>query len=234
MKKLVASMACVAILSPLAASADWTGSGELGLVFARGNSDTETVNAALELVYDQDRWSNQINISYLRAESEGELNASRLLASNVTNYNLSERSYLVGAARYDRDRFSSFDYQASASLGYGYKLIDRESHQLTGEIGPGLRHSELRESGDSETELIGRGALNYSWQISETAALTNDFLVETGSSNTFLENAVSLEVAINSALSLKTGVSVRHNTDVEPGRDKTDYQSTVNLVYSFD
>lgn len=234
MKKLVASMACVAILSPLAASADWTGSGELGLVFARGNSDTETVNAALELVYDQDRWSNQINISYLRAESEGELNASRLLASNVTNYNLNERSYLVGAARYDRDRFSSFDYQASASLGYGYKLIDRESHQLTGEIGPGLRHSELRESGDSETELIGRGALNYSWQISETAALTNDFLVETGSSNTFLENAVSLEVAINSALSLKTGVSVRHNTDVEPGRDKTDYQSTVNLVYSFD
>ena len=234
MKKSVASMVCAAILLPVSAVAEWTGSGELGLVFARGNSDTETVNAALELIYDQDRWSNQSNISYLRAESEGELNASRLLASNETNYRLSERSYLLGVARYDRDRFSSFDYQASASLGYGRTLIDRENHQLKAEIGPGLRHSELRESGESETELIGRGNLGYDWQISETAALTNDFLVESGSSNTFFENALALEVAINSALSLKTGVSVRHNTDVEPGRDKTDYQSTVNLVYSFD
>ena len=207
MKKLVISTACAAILLPCSALAEWTGSGELGLVFARGNSDTETVNAAIELIYSQDRW---------------------------TNYNLNERSYLLGVVRYDRDRFSSFEYQASFGLGYGYKFIDSETHKLTGEIGPGVRHSELRESGDSETELIGRGSLDYAWQISETASLTNLFLVESGSSNTFLENALALEVAINSAMSLKTGVSVRHNTDVEVGRDKTDYLSTVNLVYSFD
>ncbi|MEM7053791.1 MAG: DUF481 domain-containing protein [Pseudomonadota bacterium] len=234
MKKYVLAAACVVILSPLSARAEWTGSGELGLVFARGNSDTETVNAAIELIYSKDRWINQTNVSYLRSENENELNASRFLASNETNYSLNERSYILGAARYDRDRFSSFDYQASFALGYGYKIIDSETHKLTGEIGPGVRHSELRESGDSETELIGRASLDYAWQISETASLSNLFLVESGSSNTFLENALSLEVAINSAMSLKTGVSVRHNTDVEAGRDKTDYLSTVNLVYSFD
>ncbi len=40
-------------------------------------------------------------------------------------------------------------------------------------------------------------------------------------------------MAIKDSLALKTGFSVRHNSDVEPGRDKTDYLSTVNLVYSF-
>ena len=234
MKKCFVALMLGALMLPFSIQADWTGSGELGLVFARGNSDTETVNAAIDLLYSQGRWSNQTTASYLRAESEGELNASRLLMANETNYSLNDRSYLLGVARYDRDRFSSFDYQASIAAGYGYKFVDNEVHRLTGEIGPGVRFSEERATGDSETELIGRGSLDYAWQISETAAITNLFLVESGSSNTFLENSLSLEVAINTTMSLKTGISVRHNTDVEPGRDKTDYQSTVNLVYSFD
>jgi len=230
---LLAALLAAAVQSGLA-QADWTGSGELGLVFARGNSDTETINAALEFIYSQDRWTNQSNISYLRSENEGELNASRFLASNKTNYSLSDRSYILGVARYDRDRFTSFEYQASLALGYGYRIIDGDAHTLVGEIGPGVRYSELRETGDSETELIARGSLDYIWTISESANLRNLFLVESGSSNTFLENALTLEVAINSAMSLKTGVSVRHNTDVDAGRDKTDYLSTINLVYSFD
>ncbi|MCA1778451.1 MAG: DUF481 domain-containing protein [Xanthomonadaceae bacterium] len=55
----------------------------------------------------------------------------------------------------------------------------------------------------------------------------------TGSANPFLESVLALEVAINAPMSLKTGFSVRRNTDVEPGWDQTDYLSTVNLVYSF-
>nr|WP_240956102.1 DUF481 domain-containing protein [Wenzhouxiangella sp. XN79A] len=219
---------------PLPALADWTGSGELGLVFARGNSDTETINAKLGLVYTQDRWSNETELSYLRSENEGSLDASRFLASNLTRYDLNDRSYLIGSARYDADKFSSFEYQASAALGWGYRVLTGETHVLKIEAGPGVRFTEARDSGDSETDFIGRGAVDYLWNLSETARLENKFLVETGASNTFLENDLALTVAINGALSLKTGVAVRHNTDVEPGRDNTDVLSTVNLVYSFD
>ncbi|MEM1080408.1 MAG: DUF481 domain-containing protein [Pseudomonadota bacterium] len=234
MKRILLAVAIALLLQSSFAAAQWTGSGELGLVFARGNSDTETINAAIELIYARDRWSNQTNFSYLRSENEGELDASRFLFSNQTNYELSERSYLLGVARYDRDKFSSFEYQASIAAGYGYKLINSESQTLLGEIGPGVRSSELRDSGDTETELIVRGKLDYAWTISDTAKLTNLLLVESGSSNTFVENGLALEVAINSTLSLKTGLSVRHNTDVEPGTEKTDYLTTANLVYSFD
>lgn len=233
-RKFTPLVGLVAILAPLSAAADWTGSGELGLVFARGNSDTETVNAKLGLAYTRDRWSNETELSYLRSENEGELDASRFLASNKTRYELNERSYLIGSGRYDNDKFSSFDYQATAAIGYGYRVLDSETHSLSLEAGPGVRFSEERDTGDKQTDVIGRGAVDYAWTISETAKLTNGFLVETGSSNTFLENELALTVAINGDLSLKTGVAVRHNTDVEAGRDNTDVLSTVNLVYSFD
>jgi putative salt-induced outer membrane protein len=228
------ALVLAAFVLPLTASADWTGSGELGLVFARGNSDTETINAKLGLTYTRDRWSNESEFSYLRSENDGSLDASRFLASNITRYQMNERSYLTGSARYDQDKFSSFDYQASAAVGYGYRILTGETHVLNVEAGPGVRFTEERDSGESQTDFIGRGALDYLWTISETAKLENHFLVETGASNTFMENDLSLTVAINGGLSLKTGVAVRHNTDVAPGRDNTDVLSTVNLVYSFD
>lgn len=215
------------------ASAEWTGSGEVGLVFARGNTDTETLNTELKLKYTKERWSNASRLSYLRSESDGDLEADRFVFDNKTDYTLSDASYVTGVGRFDRDRFSSFEFQTSLALGYGRKLIDTERQSLSAEIGPGVRYSEVRDTGETETDLIARAGADYRLQISETAELTNRSLIESGSSNTFLENETALTVAINAALALKTGFLVRHNTEVEPGREKTDYLSTVNLVYSF-
>jgi putative salt-induced outer membrane protein len=215
------------------ALAEFSGKGELGLVVARGNSDTETANARLELIYERERWTNESTFSVVHARDSGETSSSRFVVGNKTDYNLNERSYLFGALRYDRDRFSSFSYQGTVSAGYGHRLIKTDQHKLRAEIGPGFRFAEIRDTGETENEAILRGLLDYRWVISETANLTNRFLVESGKDNTFLENGLGLTVAINSRVSLKTGVSVRHNTDVEPGRKKTDTLSTVNLVYNF-
>lgn len=213
--------------------AEWTGSGELGLVFARGNTDTQTLNTELKLGYIRGRWSNNSRFSFLRSETDGDVDASRFVFDNDTDYSLSEVSYLTGVARYDRDRFSSFEFQTSVAVGYGRKLINNERQGLSIEAGPGARYSERRDTGETETNLIGRAALDYRLAISETANLTNRALVEAGSSNTFVENETALTVAINDSLALKTGFAIRHNTSVEAGREKTDYLSTVNLVYSF-
>lgn len=230
----VTAVAILSIAGSAAAKADWSGSGELGLVFARGNTETETLNASLGLEYARDRWTNATSVSFLRSETDGDVDASRFVASNDTRYSLSPVSYIIGTARYDRDKFSSFEFQTSASIGYGRKVIDSERQTLALEFGPGVRYSEIRSTGQTETDLIGRGSLDYRRAISETAELTNVALVETGSSNTFLENETALKVSINETLALKAAFSVRHNTDVEPGIDKTDYLTTLNLVYSFE
>lgn len=213
--------------------ADFSGSGELGLVAARGNTETDTLNARLRLDYSRDRWNNESNFNMVHSRDSGETRANRFVLANKTEYDLNERSYVLGALRYDRDRFSDYRYQGTASLGYGYHLIDSERHRLKAEIGPGARWSEDRVTEETHTDFIIRGFLGYGWTISENAGLTNRLLVESASENTFTENETAVTVAINSRLSLKAGFTVRHNSDVEPETKNTDTLTTVNIVYNF-
>ncbi|MEN1728053.1 MAG: DUF481 domain-containing protein [Pseudomonadota bacterium] len=226
-------LVALAALIAFPAHADFTGNGELGLLFSRGNSETETFNTALNLTYEEGAWLNESTASFVFGRDDGEENSNRFVATNRTNYSFSEQSYVFGAIRYDRDKFSAFRYQGSVALGVGRMLIDNERHRLSIEAGPGFRFAERRETGESEDEVIARGFADYGWTISETTELTNRLLVESGSDNTFAENVLGLTVAINSNMALKAGVSVRHNTDVDPGRDKTDTLTTMNLVYNF-
>lgn len=231
MRKVLVAVGLV--LVSLSSHAGFSGTGEFGLVVNRGNSETEAANARFEFNWERDNWENEAIARGIYSRDSGASSANRLTASNSLNYLLDERSYVTGALRFDRDLFSSFRYQASVALGYGYRLIRTETHRLTVEIGPGYQFAEIRDTGESDDQFIARGMANYRWRISDSTRLTNRLLVESGSNNTFAENALNLNVAINSRLSLSTGVTWSHNTDVEPGRKKTDTLTTMNLVYNF-
>jgi len=215
-------------------AAEWSGKGEFGLVIARGNSETETLNLGLQFERKSEKWRNDLRLTALRASDKGQLNAERYTLGYKSGYNFNEDSYLFGALRYDQDEFSSYDYQASLSMGYGRQILNSETHELSAELGPGVRRSEPTAQDEATaTNVIGRLSASYAWNISETADLTNDFLVEAGSNNTFAENELALNVAINSRFALKLSGAVRHNTEVDPGVEKTDTLTTANLVYRF-
>jgi putative salt-induced outer membrane protein len=215
-------------------AAEWSGKGEFGLVIARGNSETETLNLGLQFERMSEKWRNDLKLTALRSSDSGDLNAERYTLGYKSGYNFNEKSYLYGALRYDQDEFSSNDYQASMSVGYGRQLLDSETHQLTMEVGPGVRRTAPNDPLEStETNVIGRLSTDYAWAISDTADLTNVLLVEAGSNNTFAENELSLNVAINSRFALKLSGAVRHNTDVDADVEKTDTLTTANLVYKF-
>lgn len=221
-------------LTALPASAEWTGEGELGWMASRGNSKASSFNAGAKLKFTSDPWENQFRASYIDSrDDDGGETANRFQAEDRTLYSFTERDYFFGALRYDRDKFSSFEYQGTGAAGYGRRLIMTERHDLLAEIGPGVRRSKVRDTGETDTEIIARGFAEYAWQISETAKFTNRLLVESGKENTFAENEAALGVAINAFLSLRLGVAVRHNTEVEPGFKKTDTITTANLVFNF-
>ncbi len=226
-------LACFLLVVSWNVHAGFSGQGEFGLVFNRGNSDSEAANARLGLDWERERWENEAIARAVYARDGGTTSANRFTLSNSLNYSLNPRSYVTGALRYDRDRFSSFRYQASVAAGYGYRVIRTEAHRLTLEAGPGYQFAEIRDTGETDNQAILRGLASYRWKISDGTRLTNRLLVESGGSNTYAENELSLSVAMNARMSLSTGVTLTHNTDVEPGRKKTDTLTTVNLVYNF-
>jgi putative salt-induced outer membrane protein len=92
------------------AHAAWSGKGEAGIVFARGNSDTDTTNVKLDLARELDRWKHSVGVLALRAANNGTTNAERYGAAWQSDFKLSDRSFWFGNLRYDQDKFSGFDY----------------------------------------------------------------------------------------------------------------------------
>jgi len=223
----------LSLVATAPAQADRSGEGERGGVLARGNTETETLNGKIDMTNEVDRWKHMAGFSILRTVNDGVTSANRWELRGESDYALTDRSYLFGALRYEDDEFTDYEYQATASVGYGYKFIDKEATKLDGKIGVGYRQSELRASGETQDDAILRGVLDYSHKITDTTTILNKFLVEAGSENTYLQNILGLEVKMNESLALGLSYEIRHNTDVLPGTEETDQVLTANLVFGF-
>lgn len=216
-----------------ASAGDWSGKGTLGGVLARGNTDSETVNANIDVQDTVGKWTHKLGGSLLHTVNNDVTSADRWELRAGSNFALSERSYLFGTLRYEDDAFTDYSYQATAAGGYGYHFIANDMTKLDAEIGAGYRKAELRLTGEQDDEAIARGALNYEQKLTGTTVVYDKFLVESGSSNTFLQNQLGMEVKIAETFALGVDYAVRHNTDVLPGTANTDQVFTVNLVYGF-
>ncbi|MCB1566347.1 MAG: DUF481 domain-containing protein, partial [Xanthomonadales bacterium] len=146
---------------------------------------------------------------------------------------MNEVSYWVAALRYEKDDFAPYENQTTFSLGYGHSFIKNERTELSAEVGPGYRRAKLASTGNTESEVIARGVVDFKHSLTDTTDLVNNFLVEAGSDNTFMQNDFGVAVKISDAFALKAGLQARHNTDVAAGQKKTDTLTTVNLVYNF-
>jgi putative salt-induced outer membrane protein len=228
---ILAMAAAWLLVSGAPAHAQWTAKGEIGASFASGNSENESVNAALEVKFTRDKWAHTLGLAG-NYGSDGEVTtAERWEVRGQSDYTFNEKAYWFGAGRYEDDRFSTFAYQASLSTGLGYKFVDSERTKFWIQGGPGYRLTEAKDTGETEDGVIFRGDLGFDHQLTETTKIVERFLIETGSENTYLQNDLGLEVTITGSLGLRVGYQVRHNTDVQPGVEETDTLTTVGLIY---
>ena len=269
MKKLLITAALLAALPAVAMADDgWSGSGEAGIAASRGNSKSENVNVKLKFAKEDETWKHQVFLNALRSKGQNTVSnaiigpngqpvivssteynttANRLEVGGSSGYKLDERSYIVGALRYENDDFSPYEYQWTASIGYGYTAIKNDRTELSFEIGPGYKRYDERPYVTNigtppvativnpavDGEVVARGLIAFKHQLTTSTAFENTFLLEAGANNKFIQNDTGLAVSMTNALALKLGYQVRHNSEVTPGSKKTDQLLTTNLVYKF-
>lgn len=224
------------------ARADWTGKGEAGLVLASGNTSSKTGNVKFDLASTVDQWKHAFGGSGIYAAADDETTGQRWEAHEQSDYNFSAKSFWFGAGRYEDDRFSGFDYQATLSTGLGRHFIDNDTTKFSGTAGVGYKIFATRDAfddtgtvllqkGESDNEVVFRGTLDLSHALTGTTKLLDKFLVESGSNNTFVQNDIGIQVQMTDVLALAAAYSVRYNTDPPIGFGKTDTLTTLNLVY---
>lgn len=212
---------------------DWSMEVELGGNRSTGNTETEALRIAAALDDHYGHWEHHYAVTFDYAEDNNTASAQRLTALVRTRLLLTDHFWAFGHADYEDDRFSSFDYRFTESLGLGYRLIDLPDLTFSIEAGPGARQTKLAAANDTETELIGRLQTDAHWQISESAALSNVSSVVIGPERTTTKSVTSLTFKIIDAMSARLGFEFRHDSDVEVGQENTDTLTTATLVYGF-
>lgn len=185
MKNHVIALAIAALLgTPAIATAAsntddrWSGTGELGLAIAKGNTDSRTLVGKLAAARTQGEWTYTAGAAFLNEKSKGNETAYRYEGLLSAARDLSARSYIVGGVRIERDHYASYEYQNVAAVSYGFHALDNEATQLTFEIGGGYRWSKLQDLRVHENGAIARAGMRFKHQFNENVAVYDDLLVE--------------------------------------------------------
>jgi putative salt-induced outer membrane protein len=214
----------------------WHGNAGAGLALTSGNSDTQSYNLSLLVVYDpQKRNLVKIDGLYLRSKAEGEETADKAALGLRDEYSFG-RAFLFGEVRYQRDQFKELESLISPSIGAGYKLVDQERLTLSVDAGVGLAFERLTGQ-DGTTDGALRAGESLAWKISDNSSLSqaatalwkmDDF------EDAFYHLDAGLVSSINSKLELKlAGVVDVKNKPARPTLEKTDLALLASIVFKF-
>jgi len=246
---------CCATMLPLVALADdppppqpqgiWVGKGQLGFLASQGNTQAESLNAAIDMGLLEGPWEHKFHLEGLYGKSADVVAAERWTTNWQSNYEFTPDYFAFGGLRYQHDMFSGFQYQASETVGAGYKIFNTDDTKLSAQVGVGyreLRPEDLTTEADGSTErtvlptdngVVFTAGLDYSQAFTKTTTLTNKLLVEAGSGDTLITDGLALTVKMSTRLALSLGYSLQDNTKPPDGLKKIDSVETANLVFAF-
>lgn len=210
----------------------WSGKATLGYLATSGNTENSNLNTGFELGYAPGKWAHLLSARAIYAAENDVTTTEAYELAFKSERSLTDHDFLFGRLGWRKDRFSSYESQFSQTVGYGRRLINRDAHKLNAEIGVGSRQSDLVD-GTSENEFIVRGGLDYRWILSETAEFTQVLSVESGSTNTYSESITALKASLLGELALVASYTIKNNSDVVPGTEKTDTYTALSLEYAF-
>lgn len=225
---------CALAVAPPALGADatgWAGGLDASVSLNRGNTSTSTLNGTLRAAKTFGKLTEHVELTGKNTEAAGVRTGESYRATTKTDYALSTRDYAFVFASWERDRFNGFEWQASASAGYGRKLIDEEQRHLLIEGGPGYHFDEL-PVGNDEGGLF-RLALAYDQRLTESTTFTQKLEVEITDDNTVSRSLTALDVKLTSALALKTSLDIRRIENAPAGTKNSDHTTLLGLAWAF-
>jgi putative salt-induced outer membrane protein len=211
----------------------WAGQAQLGYSASSGNSESTDLNANFLISYTAFPWRHFLGAEFRNADADGEKTSERYNVGYKAEYFFSDRTFGFAFLGYDRDPFANIDARYSATVGVGRALLNKERHTLNIELGGGYRVTQYSDDTPEGSEPVVRAAINYLGQLTKNTVFSQDFIVMTGSENTFFESVSALQVAMTDTLALSLNDTVTNNSFTSPGVESTDTFTSINLVATF-
>jgi len=211
----------------------FSGSASLGYVARTGNVESQEFNLGARLRYAEGNWVQTFGVAADFAEDDGVKSKEDLFMVYDANYYLTDRFYLFGLARVERDGLASTadDIARDGFVGFGpgYRVIN--TPDVAWRLQAGIGVSYLKDGlGQSETETGYLASSRFFYKVSDAVFLTND--TDVLSSDTALR--ANNDFGVNFKLSDSLSTRVSYLTDYNDARGiKTDNRVGVSLVVGF-
>jgi len=205
---------------------------ELGGYLSTGNTENIGLAAAAEVRREGFRWRHKLRLQADYQESLGVVTRERYLAAYEPNYKLGERSYVYGAAQFERDTFSGFDERYSVSAGLGFTPVKRPGMTLELEVGPAYRFTRFTD-GTEDGNLAGRGSLDFKWKFAPGIDFRQTASVYAQSANSTLASKSALNFRVIGPLSAQLSYAVQYESDPPANNETTDTVTRAALVVDF-
>jgi putative salt-induced outer membrane protein len=210
----------------------WSGSASLGYLSTSGNTETTSFNTSVGVGYAMNAWKHALTAKALGSDQNEISTAEAYQVGWQSDYNLTEKDFIFGTVDWRKDRFSGVDEQTTETVGYGRRLLETSNHLLNVGLGVGHRSADLSD-GTSESGVIGRASLDYNWIITETSGFDQNIVIESGSDNTYIESVSALRARLIGDFALVVSYTIKQNSDVPVGTQKTDRLSAISVEYVF-
>lgn len=220
----------------------WNPRVELGASASSGDTSETAVSFGFSMARDFDDWSHKLSIFADAARRQGVTTRERFTLNHESSTTLFGEFLAINQGLFEVDRFSGFNFRVTETLGLGYQLLDGDIHKLRVELGPGIRYSALdtvlaadgtRLEGGTRTELIGRGGISWSYQITPSLLLEDNAAFLQGTESTRFDNDFALSASLTDRLKARLRFQTIYESDVPIGTANWDTATRVTLVYDF-
>ena len=212
-----------------------TGTVDLGLVAASGNTDLLTFSFGNKLEYTTGKWVLTQVAKMVNSETDGQETANEYAVYAKGAYTLSARwkGYVLGG--WDRNPYLGISQRFQEGLGVSYAVVTGPKHELAIDAGFSFFQQEFT-SGISSSFPTARGQASYKYSFTPKAYLQETFVylpnLEDGNDYR-INNEVALVAPVAGWLALKASYILQYQNAPQPGFGTTDNLYTTGLQVTF-
>lgn len=239
---LVAStLLSASVFSAEQSNSNWHVSAELGALMTTGNTESTSVFTKITANHQLADWKNKYTFNTLFKEDDvidaqgnktTQKTADQYTITGQGDYKLSDTSAAFIFGSYNNDEFGAYQTYTTIAAGYSFRAIEKETVFLDINIGPGYSEGKTQD-GVTDDGLVVRASAALEWTISASAKFTQNVSVESAEFNTRTITESALTSSINDSMQMKFGFKTTTNSDVAPGLDKTDTETSATIIVNF-
>lgn len=159
----------------------WTGSISVGATATSGNTSTMAANASINVVRRSDKDRITVGFNYAKGRQEDPGTGEKITTEDWWrglaryDYFLSEKWYLFGNGRYEKDAIALLDRRVVVGGGGGYQWIESPRTNLSVRLGAASIFEKYDDvDNTSSSELAMQVGYDFDRQLTDTIKLIHD------------------------------------------------------------